>query len=384
MTRVICIVALFSIVCLVTTTLAQDKPMPVVGKAKIADLVYVKMTTSMGDIVIELNRHKAPITVENFLAYANDGTYNGTIFHRVIDGFMIQGGGLDEKMTPRKTKPAIKNEWKNGLKNTLGTIAMARLGGKPDSATSQFFINVKDNAALDAARDGAAYAVFGRVIDGMDVVNKIKTVKTKTAGVRKNVPAEPIAIKSVTRVDGSTLTAQIEAANKAEVQQQKEREEAKRKAEQAKAEQQKKLAEVNRIAKLPVPEQFNHAFEFLKTKGVDTSKGVKSATGLWHVDTVIAEGGATPKPTDSVEVHYTGWTANGSKFDSSVDRGQPFPFRLSGGVIKGWLEGAATMKVGTTRFLVIPPDLGYGARGSGAKIPPNAVLVFEVQLLAIK
>jgi len=130
-------------------------------------------------------------------------------------------------------------------------------------------------------------------------------------------------------------------------------------------------------------EQFDQALEFVKGKGGDPTKGVKSDTGLWHVDTVAGDGEA-PKKTDAVQVHYTGWLANGSKFDSSVDRGQPFEFNLRGGVIQGWLEGVASMKVGSTRFLVIPPDLGYGADGAGAAIPPDSVLVFEVQLLAIK
>jgi FKBP-type peptidyl-prolyl cis-trans isomerase len=377
MTRAICFTLLLSTVCLVATTLAQDKPTLSVGKTKIADLEYVKMTTSMGDIVIELNRHKAPITVTNFLAYADDGAYNGTIFHRVLSDFVIQGGGMDEKLVPIKTKPPIKNEWKNGLKNALGTISMARFGGKPDSATSQFFISVKDNRSLDTPRDGAAYAVFGRVIDGMDVVNKIKVVETKkNSRGEKCLPVEAIFITAVTRVEASTLTAQIEAANKAE----QARIEAAQKIE---AERQKKQEEAKKKTEQAMAEQFNQALEFVKGKGGDPTKGVKSDTGLWHVDTVTGEG-ETPKPTDKVQVHYTGWLANGSKFDSSVDRGTPFDFSLSGGVIKGWLEGVASMKVGSTRFLVIPPDLGYGARGSGAKIPPNSVLVFEVQLLAIK
>jgi len=130
-------------------------------------------------------------------------------------------------------------------------------------------------------------------------------------------------------------------------------------------------------------EQFNEALEFVKSKGGDPTQGVKSDTGLWHVDTVTGDGEA-PKPDAGVQVHYTGWLANGSKFDSSVDRGQPFEFSLRGGVIQGWLEGVASMKVGSKRFLVIPSELGYGRGGAGAQIPPDAVLVFEVELLGIK
>ncbi len=132
-----------------------------------------------------------------------------------------------------------------------------------------------------------------------------------------------------------------------------------------------------------MPEQFNQALEFVKSKGGDPTQGVKSDTGLWHVDTVAGDGEA-PKPTDSVQVHYTGWLTDGSKFDSSVDRGQPFEFSLRGGVIQGWLEGVASMKLGCKRFLVIPSEMGYGKRGAGAQIPPDSVLVFEVELLGIQ
>ncbi|RMG43584.1 MAG: peptidyl-prolyl cis-trans isomerase [Acidobacteria bacterium] len=165
-----------------------------------AGKVYVKMATTMGDIYLELDREKAPITVENFLRYAREGFYDGTIFHRVIDNFMIQGGGLDKNMKKKPTHEPIKNEWRNGLKNRRGTIAMARLGRQPDSATSQFFINVRDNEALDIPRDGAGYAVFGRVVSGMDVVDKIKSVPTTSRAGRQDVPVEPIVILSVREI----------------------------------------------------------------------------------------------------------------------------------------------------------------------------------------
>ncbi|MFN0012457.1 MAG: peptidylprolyl isomerase [Phycisphaerales bacterium] len=162
-------------------------------------IVQVKMTTSMGDIVIELNETKAPISTKNFLNYVDKGAYNGTIFHRVMETFMIQGGGFGPDMKQKPTDPPIKNEWQNGLKNAKYTVAMARTA-VADSATSQFFINVVDNPGLDSARDGAAYAVFGRVISGTEVVDKIKTVKTGTKGGHQNVPLEPVTIVSVARV----------------------------------------------------------------------------------------------------------------------------------------------------------------------------------------
>ncbi len=145
-------------------------------KVKIADRDYVKLATTMGDIYIELDRFHAPISTQNFLDYVESEHYNGTIFHRVISGFMIQGGGFEKDMKQKTTRAGIKNEWRNGLTNKRGTIAMARLGNQPDSATSQFFINVVDNDALNMPRDGAAYAVFGKVIKGMDVVDRIKAV----------------------------------------------------------------------------------------------------------------------------------------------------------------------------------------------------------------
>ena len=161
----------------------------------------VEFKTSQGDIRIELNDEKAPITTANFLEYVDSGHYDGTIFHRVINNFMIQGGGFTPDMKQKKTRASIKNEWRNGLKNVNGSIAMARLGGDPDSASAQFFINVKDNGFLDQPQgDGAAYAVFGKVVSGMDVVEKIKLVRTGNKAGHENVPTEPVVITSAKRV----------------------------------------------------------------------------------------------------------------------------------------------------------------------------------------
>jgi peptidyl-prolyl cis-trans isomerase A (cyclophilin A) len=159
----------------------------------------VHLATSMGDIVIELDAKKAPKSVENFLQYVKAGHYNGTIFHRVIPNFMIQGGGMLPDMKEKPTRPPIPLESRNGLSNTRGTVAMARTA-VPDSATAQFFINVKDNAFLDQAnsRDGNGYAVFGKVIKGMEVVDKIKDVPTGSRGPHQDVPTEPVVIKTAT------------------------------------------------------------------------------------------------------------------------------------------------------------------------------------------
>jgi peptidyl-prolyl cis-trans isomerase A (cyclophilin A) len=158
----------------------------------------VVMKTSMGSITIELDAAKAPETVKNFLAYVNAKHYDGTVFHRVIDGFMIQGGGFAVDKTQKKVNAPIKNESSNGLQNKVGTLAMARTGD-PNSATAQFFINVKDNAFLDKAQsqDGFGYCVFGKVTDGMDVVNKIKATPTSNqGGAFVNAPVTPVVIES--------------------------------------------------------------------------------------------------------------------------------------------------------------------------------------------
>ena len=156
----------------------------------------IKLTTNHGDITLELDAEKAPKTVANFIAYVEAGHYNDTIFHRVIDGFMIQGGGFTAGMNQKPTQEPIENEAKNGLKNEIGTIAMARTSD-PHSASAQFFINVGDNDFLDNGKcqDGWGYCVFGRVVDGMDVVNKIKGVKTRNSGFHQNVPAEDVVIQ---------------------------------------------------------------------------------------------------------------------------------------------------------------------------------------------
>ena len=162
----------------------------------------VVIETNYGDISVELNEEKAPQSVANFLTYADSNHYNGTIFHRVIKDFMIQGGNFSPEMVPKKTRPPIKNEATNGLRNLRGTIAMARTG-VVDSATSQFFINLKDNAFLDHRNTtvkGYGYAVFGKVIKGMDVVDKIGTAPTHTYRRFGDVPVEPVVIRSVKRV----------------------------------------------------------------------------------------------------------------------------------------------------------------------------------------
>ena len=320
----------------------------------------VKMETTLGDIVLELDAEKAPITVLNFIKYTEDKYYDGTIFHRVMDGFMIQGGGFTlEGKKSEGLRSGIKNEWKNGLKNVNGSIAMARLGGRPDSATAQFFINVKDNRSLDQSRDGAAYAVFGKVVEGMNVVEAIKKTPVAAHGTIPGgkVPVTPVFIKSVrliTKFDRTKVEAELSATNERV----------------AKEAQDKKSKETSVIQETIAAAE----------KEAGTSS-VKSASGLVHIDIKVGSG-ATPSRADRVKVHYTGWLLDGTKFDSSVDRGQPSTFGVTG-VIKGWTEALLTMKVGGKRKLIIPPDLAYGAARKSS-IPPNSTLVFDVELLGIE
>jgi cyclophilin family peptidyl-prolyl cis-trans isomerase len=159
----------------------------------------VVMETSHGTIKIELFEDKSPITVRNFLSYVDDKHFDGTIFHRVIDGFMVQGGGFEPGMREKRTKDPIKNEAGNGLSNARGTLAMARTND-PDSASAQFFINHVDNKFLDRSDRGAGYAVFGKVIEGMEIVDKIAKVRTANKGDHQNVPVDDVVIKSVRRL----------------------------------------------------------------------------------------------------------------------------------------------------------------------------------------
>jgi len=185
------VAALVPLVFALTQTPAAPAPEP----RPAASGPVVVLDTSLGTIRIVLNKEKAPLTVDNFLKYVRARHYDGTIFHRVMPGFMAQGGGFTPDMKEKAARPAIRNEARNGLRNSRGTVAMARLTD-PDSATSQFFINVKDNHRLDFGIGGAGYAVFGEVVEGMDVVDKIVAVPRTTKGDYENVPVTAILIKT--------------------------------------------------------------------------------------------------------------------------------------------------------------------------------------------
>lgn len=170
------------------------------GNLMAAPAPHVVLTTSFGDVEIELNQDKAPVSTQNFLKYVDSNFYNNTIFHRVIPGFMVQGGGFTAQMQQKSTNDPIKNEADNGLHNVRGTVAMARTSDV-NSATSQFFINDVDNAMLDHGARDYGYAVFGKVVKGMDVVDQIVNVQTGNKGGMQNVPVDPILIKTAKRVN---------------------------------------------------------------------------------------------------------------------------------------------------------------------------------------
>ena len=355
----------------------------------------VKMATTLGDIVLELDAEKAPISVKNFLQYAQEEFYKDTIFHRVISTFMIQGGGFTAEMDEKQEglRRAIRNEWSTGLKNVRGTIAMARKGWRPgmppeqkkrlvNSATSQFFINVVDNARLDQPQvDGAAYCAFGKVVEGMDVVDKIKDVEVishpKYPSRSPVTPKEAILIKSVTLLDGveyedvyrdirEFYRARERAGKQPAVREDGE-----------KARKKPVVQEARDKAKLA--KEFQELL--LQRVDKDGNKLQTTESGLMYV--VLEPGdGPSPKASDVIVAHYTGWLLDGAKFDSSHDRGRPLTSRLNG-LVKGWIEGVGMMNVGAKWRLIIPPELGYGDRGTG-RIPPKATLVFDMELLEVK
>jgi peptidylprolyl isomerase len=333
---------------------------------------------------------------QNFLKYVESGFYDGLTFHRVISDFMIQGGGLDKLLNEKKGAfPPVGNESDNGLSNKRRTIAMARTPD-PNSATSQFYINVVDDVrrGLDGrAGSPTGYTVFGKVIAGMEVVDTIRNVETGTKldpnqKPYENVPLEPVYIKSVKAIADNPG-----GDNEGEIN-----------GDEVAMTWSEPGGPVRGHFKLRLKIPASASLAANRTGGLPTSAAeagnplvrkppvpaademTKTESGLRYQDLVVGKG-EKPASGQTCIVHYTGWIwQNGQrsrKFDSSVDRGQPAEFPL-GGVIQGWAEGVSNMKVGGKRLLLIPPSLAYGDRGAGGIIPPNATLLFEVELLDLK
>ncbi|MDD2814863.1 MAG: peptidylprolyl isomerase [Thiotrichaceae bacterium] len=269
---------IISICLLIAATAAQSESLP-----------RAEIKTSMGTIVIELDPNKAPHSVENFISYAKEGFYEGTVFHRVIKDFMIQGGGYSPDLQKKPTHPAIVNEAQNGLKNLRGTVAMARVSD-PNSATAQFFINVKDNANLDfkdATPAGAGYSVFGKVVQGLEVVDAIQHVETGAGGsFSKDVPITPVVIEKITLKNVPASLGKVEAKKAAE---------AVVKAEPVKTEQAKETkAEVKEAVKTPEPVKPEVAkaapkAEPAKVEKPAESKPEASMSALAKPNTAVAE-----------------------------------------------------------------------------------------------
>jgi len=292
----------------------------------------VRIDTSLGVIDVQLNAERSPITTINFLEYVNAGFYDGTIFHRVIDK-MIQGGAYDASMKLRTEglRDPIKCESGNGLVNRRGTIGLVRTPGILDSARAQFHINRVDNYELEALTDGRGFAVFGKVVRGLDVLETIASVPVGThpdygAGKSPVVPHTPVVIKSVRMLTPLDWPRARELARIASRSQEEMRDELVQKFEQ----------EAGRQA-------------------------VRLDSGVAYID--LREGhGAVPTPDDSVEVYYRGMLMNETEFESSLNESKVFPMN---NIIEGWKQGLSTMKEGGSRVLFIPPALGFGSSGIG-------------------
>jgi len=315
----------------------------------------MKIETTLGDFVVELDAERAPVAVMNFMDYAKDGYYDGTVFHRVVKGRMIHGGGYTSDMKPKTAglRDPVRYEGGNGLRNSRGTIAFYRRYGELNSARSQFFINTIDDDQLDQLRDGSGYVVFGRVVEGMEVVDRINGVPVGTrpgfaAGLSPYVPIEPVIVKSV-----RVVTPLDRAA--AEV----------------------KAKDNLRAAQTTIETRIEEIENEAKSSVVETKSGLR------YIDFKIGAG-AFPNPEDTVTINYQGTLVNGAEFDSSKSRGDgPFTVKVTA-MIRGLREGLETMRESGRRVIVVPSELGFGVEGVPGKVAPGATLFYDVELVSVQ
>lgn len=311
----------------------------------------VKMKTTLGVLVLELDAEASPLTVINFVDYVRDGFYDGITFHRVVKKSVIQGGGFLPDMTVKSEglRATVPSEWPNGLVNRRYTIGMVRRPGVAHSARSEFYINLDHNLHLDEPRDGLGYTVFGRVVEGFDAIERIRRVSVAShpayaEGRSAVVPLIPVVIKS------ARLITPFDRAGAEQL------------AQQYRAEGENRLADLIR--------------SYEEKAG---SKAVTSESGLTYVDLVVG-GGAMPVLQSEISILYLGTFVDGVEFESRLD--EPLKIKLDS-AIQGWQEGLQTMKEGGQRLLVVPSELGFGAGGIPGMIPPDSTLVYEITLLQV-
>lgn len=325
----------------------------------------VRFNTTLGDFVVELDAEAAPLTAMNFAGYVEDKFYDGLIFHRVLRGRLIQGGAYTSSMdlkTKGKREPVKHESTSDGTRNVRGSIAMSRELGRPHSATTEYFINATDNPALDRAQDGLGYTVFGKVVEGLETIDKIAATPVGAhpkyaAGRSGVVPVAPVVIKSARML---TLLDRRRAEGL--------------------------VAEAERNAQ----EQRDRAgptMEMLLKKAIDDiekeahTKMVTTESGLMYAD-VRQGSGLSPTLEDTVEMHFRGALLDGTVLNDTYQDEEP-PRKKVATLVKGLREGVTTMKEGGKRMLIVPSELAFGKDGIPQKAPPGATLVYEVELLQI-
>lgn len=313
---------------------------------------WLRMETTLGDIIFELDAREAPTIVINFVEYAEGGEYDGTIFHRVVPNRILQAGGYtpDLKFKPRSVPQVVPDSWHIELQSTEGTLALVRPSDQLGKSTAEFFINLTDNVHHDMGRNHGRYGVFGRVVGGHDTINRIRSTPIGPdprygKGFSPVVPTTPVVINS------ARLITPFDADAAREVM----------------------------AIRYPTP-----AIAVKKLFGQKVADALtETGTGMQFADIKPGRGPRSPEPTDDLEFQYRGTFLNGAEFESSYDRQKPLVRKLNS-MIPGLQEAFATMTEGGHRVVVLPPELAYGEGGIPGIIPAGSVLIYELELLEIK